>query len=309
MVGTELIGAAEFLAQPGSWRVTADILLQGIFGGFYIVPLYALIQQRSPAEHLARVIAGNNILNALLMVLSAGIAGVSLAAGLSIPGLLLLTAVFNAAVAVYIFTLVPEFLMRFLVWILVHLMYRIDKRGMENIPERGSAVLICNHVSFMDALVIAGCCRRPIRFVMHHEIFRVPVLHFIFKTARAIAIAPARSDKRMLEGAYDRVAEALRNGELVCIFPEGKITYDGELNPFKPGVQRIIRETPAPVIPMALCGLWGSFFSRRYGPAMMKIPRRFLSKIGFHVGKPVAPDDVTMSEMEEQVLALRGDWR
>ncbi len=308
-IGPELAGALEFLAQTGSWRIAADILLMGVFGGFYIVPLYALVQQRSPAEHRSRVIAGNNILNALFMVGSALLAIGMLGVGLSLPELLLVAALLNAAVAIYIYTLVPEFLMRFLVWIIVHLMYRIDKEGLDNIPDRGPAVLICNHVSFMDALILAGCCRRPIRFVMHYSIFRIPLLRFIFKTAKAIAIAPAKVDRRMLEGAYERVADALANDELVCIFPEGEITHDGEMNRFRPGVQRIVRESPVPVIPMAMQGLWGSFFSRRYGPAMMKIPRRFFSRIGLVAGPPVSATEVTAELMQQQVLALRGDRR
>ncbi len=304
----DLMGAAAFLAQPGSWRIAADVALQGLFGGFYIVPLYALIQQRSPPEHRSRIIAGNNVLNALFMVLS-GLTAMGLhATEVQTPTLLLFAAGLNALVAIYIFSLVPEFLMRFLVWMLVHIMYRIEKRGMEHIPAHGPALLICNHVSFMDALIIAGCCRRPIRFVMHYSIFKIPVLNFIFRTAGAIAISPARENKVMLQGAYDRVAEALSDGELVCIFPEGQITHDGQLNAFRSGIQRIVRRTPVPVVPMALQGLWGSFFSRCHGRAMMKIPRRFFSRIGIVVGEPVPANLVTAAGLREQVLRLRGSW-
>ncbi|TVR65733.1 MAG: MFS transporter [Candidatus Competibacteraceae bacterium] len=303
-----LIGALEFLSSATNWRIAADILLMGLFGGFYIVPLYSLVQQRSAPSHRSRVIACNNIINALFMVLSAVLAIVLLGLGLTIPQFLLLTALFNAVVAVYIFTLVPEFLMRFIVWILVNLVYRLKVRDLEHIPEKGPAVVVCNHVSFMDALVIIGSCRRPIRFVMDHEIFQIPVLSFVFRTAGAVPIAPARKDPETLEQAYARVAGYLEAGEVVGIFPEGRLTGDGEIGPFKTGIERIIQRTPAPVVPMALRGLWGSFFSRRHGKAMRHFPRRFWSRIELVVGEPVSPEQATSARLREQVVQLRGDW-
>ncbi|MCC9000400.1 MAG: MFS transporter, partial [Candidatus Contendobacter sp.] len=284
--GGELLGMLAFLAQAGSWRVVADIVLIGIFGGIFIVPLYALVQQRSDPEHLSRVIAGNNVLNAIFMVAAALIAVLLLDQGLSIPQLLLVMAIFNAAVAVYIFTLVPEFLMRFIVWMLVNIGYRLKARGLEHIPDEGPAVVVCNHISYMDALVVIGCCRRPIRFVMDHQIFKIPLLSFVFRTAGAVPIASARENPEILERAYDRVARYLEEGEVVGIFPEGRLSQDGEIGPFKTGIERIIQRTPVPVIPMALRGLWGSFFSRRYGKAMGAFPRRFWSRIELIVGEP-----------------------
>jgi 1-acyl-sn-glycerol-3-phosphate acyltransferase len=306
--GGELLGALAFLSQPGSWRIVLDVVLIGMFGGFFIVPLYALVQQRSEPRQLSRVIAGNNILNALFMVVAAIIAVVMLDRGLNIPQLLLLMAIFNAAVAVYIFGLVPEFLMRFIVWMLVNIGYRLRTRGLEHIPEEGPAVVACNHVSYMDALVVIGCCRRPIRFVMDHQIFRIPLLNFVFRTAGAIPIAPARENPEILKQAYDRVARYLEEGEVVGIFPEGRLTEDGEIGPFKSGIEQIIQRTPAPVVPMALRGLWGSFFSRRYGKAMSHFPRRFWSRIELVVGEPVPPERATSALLREQVVALRGDW-
>ena len=307
--GGELLGVLAFLSQPGSWRVVMDVVLIGMFGGFFIVPLYALVQQRSEPSHLSRVIAGNNILNAVFMVAAAIIAVVMLDQGLNIPQLLLLMAIFNAAVAVYIFGLVPEFLMRFIVWILVNIGYRLKTRGLENIPDEGPAVVVCNHVSFMDALVVVGCCRRPIRFVMDHQIFKIPLLNFVFRTAGAIPIASARENPDLLKRAYDRVARYLEAGEVVGIFPEGRLTADGEIGPFKSGIEQIVQRTPAPVIPMALRGLWGSFFSRRYGKAMSHFPRRFWSRIELTVGEPIPAEQATSTLLRERVMALRGDWR
>lgn len=303
-------GAWEFLRDPAHWRILADLVLLGAFGGFYIVPLYALVQMRSEASHRSRVIAGNNILNALFVVASAVVAIGLLEAGLTIPQLFLAAALFNAAVALYIYTLVPEFLMRFLIWLLVHTVYRLEKSGLENIPESGPAVLVCNHVSYVDALVIAAACPRPVRFVMDHQIFRIPVLSFIFRTGRAIPIAPAREDPKALERAYDEIAKALAEGDLIGIFPEGIITYDGKLNPFKPGVKKIIDRTPAPVVPLALRGLWGSFFSRHGGPAMTnwsRILRRIYSRISLVAGPAVPPGEATPEGLHDVVLGLRGD--
>jgi 1-acyl-sn-glycerol-3-phosphate acyltransferase len=308
--GGPLIGAAEFLARGGSWRILADLLLIGLFGGFYIVPLYALIQTRSERSHQSRIIAGNNILNAFFMVCSAAMAVLLLAAGFTIPQMFLVVALLNAAVAVYIYTLVPEFLMRFLVWLLIHSVYRLDKSGLEKVPDEGAAVIVCNHVSFVDALIIAAACRRPIRFVMDHHIFRIPVLSFIFRTGKTIPIAPKKEDPALLEKAYDEIDAALRAGDLVGIFPEGRITDTGELYPFRPGITRILNRCPVPVVPLALRGLWGSFFSRIDGRAMSQLSRlRPLRKIALVAGDAVAPERASPEALQQTVLSLRGDWR
>ena len=295
----------------GGWDVALDCALIGLFGGLFIVPLYALILQRSPESHRARIIACNNIMNAGFMVLAAALAILWLEVlGLTIPQLFILAAVLNAAVAVYIYSLVPEFLMRFLTWILVSVMYRVKVRGLENIPERGPALIVCNHVSFMDPLVIGGTVRRPVRFVMDHNIFRIPVLNFIFRTARAIPIAPAREDEHALQRAFDRVDAELADGEIVCIFPEGKLTKDGEINEFKRGVEKILERRPVPVVPMALRGLWGSFFSRREGKApMTKLPSRFWSRIEMVVTAPVHGNDASATGLQKIVSGLRGEWQ
>jgi 1-acyl-sn-glycerol-3-phosphate acyltransferase len=307
-VAHETLG--QFMRDPGHWRVLGDLLLIGTFGGFYIVPLYALIQTRSEPSHRSRIIAGNNILNALFIVGSAGIAIGLFAAGFTIPQLILITALLNAAVAIYIYTLVPEFLMRFLVWLLIHSVYRLEKSGLENIPEQGPAVLVCNHVSFVDALIIAAACRRPTRFVMDHNRFKTPLLNFIFRTGRAIPIASSRDDPALLNQAYDEIAKGLEQDDLICIFPEGRCTDDGEMHTFRPGIKRIVERTPVPVVPMALRGLWGSMFSRIEGSAMSKPFRRgMFSKIGLVVGAPVAPQAATPEGLQSQVLAMRGDWR
>jgi 1-acyl-sn-glycerol-3-phosphate acyltransferase len=303
------IGVGDFVRSLHCGRIALDLALLGVFGGFFIVPLLALVQHRSAPEHRSRIIAGNNIINAAFMVVAAILGIVLRMAGFTIPQLFLCTAVMNACVAVYIYTLIPEFLMRFLVFLLVHTIYRVRQRGGDNLPDEGAAVLVCNHVSYVDALVIAAACRRPIRFVMDHQIFRIPVLNFIFRTSHAIPIAAAKEDPTMKARAFDAVAHALEEGELVCIFPEGRLTADGELSPFRPGVEQIIQRTPVPVVPMALRGLWGSFFSRKDGPAMRRPFRRVWSHIELVCGAPLAATAATAASLQAAVLELRGEAR
>ncbi|MDC8013505.1 MFS transporter [Tahibacter soli] len=301
---------AQLLSQPWVWRVLVDIFLMAVFSGFFIVPLFALIQTRSDPARRSRVIAANNILNALFMVVAAGLSAVLLnAAGLSIPGLLLATALMNAVVAIYIYTLVPEFLMRFLSWILVNTLYRIKLDGLERIPDTGAALLVCNHVSYMDALIIGGSVRRPVRFVMYYKIFNIPVLSFIFRTAKAIPIAGSKEDPELLAKAFDAVDATLAEGELVCIFPEGGLTRDGDIAQFRSGVEKILARRPVPVVPLALRGLWGSVFSRRdTALGRSRLPRRFWSKIGLAASDPVPAAEATAEALEAKVKTLRGDW-
>jgi 1-acyl-sn-glycerol-3-phosphate acyltransferase len=302
--GSELIGLAAFLQLDGSFRIIADIVLLGMFGGFYIVPLFALVQQRSDPEHLSRVIAGNNIINALLMVLSAVMAIVLLGAGVTIAQLFLVIALLNAAVAIYIYTLVPEFLMRFLVWILIHSVYHVRKQGLENIPDQGPAVLVCNHVSYVDAMIIAGCVRRPIRFVMYYRIYNLPLLHFVSRTARAIPIAGAFEDRKLMEKAFEEVDRALQAGDIVCIFPEGRLTADGTMHKFRTGVERIIKRRPVPVIAMCLYGLWGSAFSRHQGFLLWRIIKGIRSRIDLTISSPHRPQEVTAAKLQHEVAAM-----
>ena len=302
------VGVGDFLARPGTGRILFDLAMISLFGGFFVVPLYALIQTRSEKSHQSRIIAANNILNAAFMVVAAGLAAIYLHLGVTVPQLFLVTALLNAAVATFIFALVPEFLMRFLAWLLIHSVYRLRKAGLANIPEEGPAVIVANHVSFVDAVVIMGASPRPIRFVMDHNIFRTPVLSFIFRTGKAIPIAGRKEDPALMEQAFDEAARALAAGDLVGIFPEGKISDTGELLPFRSGVTRILERTPVPVVPMALRGLWGSFFSRKGGPAMTKPFRRGLfSKIELVVGKAIPPDRAAPEVLQAEVLRLRGD--
>jgi len=302
------LGAAAFLHLAGSTRVLLDLGLIGLSGGLFIVPLYALIQTRSEPTHRSRIIAGNNILNAAFMVTSAILAIVLLKVGFTIPQLLLVAALLNAAVAIFIYTLVPEFLMRFLAWMLIRVLYRIRVEGLDNIPEKGAAIIVCNHVSFVDALIVGGSVRRPLRFVMYHKIYNIPGLNFLFRTMRAIPIAPAKEDPELLRRAFDEIDAALKNGELIGLFPEGGLTPDGEIQTFKTGIDRILEREPVPVVPMAVCGLWRSLWSRRDSRlGRMRLPRRFRAKITLIAVAAMSPAQANAATLEDAVRRLRGE--
>lgn len=296
----------ELLRQSQAWLVLGDIFGIGLFGGFYIVPLYALIQARTPENQRARVIAANNILNALFMVVSAIVSILFLSfAGFSIPELFLVVSLMNIAVNSYIFKIVPEFSMRFMIWLLSHSMYRVEHRGLAQIPDEGAALLVCNHVSFVDALLIGGAVRRPIRFVMYYKIYNLPVLNFIFRTAGTVPIAGRNEDLLIYDAALKKIAQYLQDGELVCLFPEGKLTTDGELNEFKAGVETVLTTSPVPVIPMALQGLWGSFFSRDPSKGLF---HRLWSRVTLVAGPPL-PATTDRLALQAAVNALRGTQR
>lgn len=302
----ELRGLAEFVRAPGSWRVMADFVWIAIFGGLYIVPLYSLVQQRSAATHRSRVIAGSNILGAIFMVAASLMLAGLLYAGLSVPQVFAVIGVMNAAVAAYIYKTIPEFLFRFVAWLVANVMYRMRVVGMENVPEEGPALLVCNHVSFVDWLIIASACDRPPRFVMYHGYSDMPVVRWIFRDAKVIPIAPAQESRDTLAAAFDRIAEELEAGKLVCIFPEGKLTRDGEMNAFRSGVERILARTPVVVVPMAIKGMWGSYFSRHDDRALRQPFRRIWSRVALVVGPPLPPGEATAARLSRRVARLAG---
>lgn len=296
----------QFTAIPGHWRVMADLALLSLFAGLYSVPMYALIQLRAQPTHRARIIAANNILNALFMIASSVIAGALLKAGMTIPQIFLLVGLANAVVAFYIFMLVPEYLLRFIAWVASRIVYRFKVKGDENIPVEGAAILVCNHVSFVDAVLLMAASPRPIYFVMDHRIFQVPVLGWLFRLAKAIPIASQKEDPAVYEAAFERAAQVLREGDLLAIFPEGAITKDGQLGEFKGGIMKVLERQPVPVIPMALTNLWGSFFSRieRAGAMVRPFRRGVFSRVGLNVGPAVAPAGVSPAGLRGTVEEL-----
>lgn len=299
--------AGAFMARPAHWRVLIDLALLSLSAGLFSVPMYALIQLRTSPSHRARIIAANNILNALFMIGSSLLAGGLIAAGVSLPTLFLLLAIANAMVALYIFLLVPEYLLRFIAFCVSRAMYRFRVLGDENIPLEGPAVIISNHVSFMDAVLIMAASPRPIRFIMDHRIFATPALGGVFRLAKAIPIASRQDDAQTYEAAFAAARQVLDEGDLLGIFPEGAITRDGQLQPFRGGVLKILQANPVPVIPIGLSNLWGSFFSRiEQGRAMVRPFRRgSFSRVTLRAGPPIAPHEASLEIMTDWVSLLQ----
>jgi 1-acyl-sn-glycerol-3-phosphate acyltransferase len=299
------MSAMAFIQQVENWRLMFDIAMVSAFGGLFVVPLQALIQQRSGEKNRAQIIAANNVLNAIFMVASAAIGILALVViELTIPEYFCVLAIMNIVVAAYIYSRVPEFVLRFFIWILGHTIYRVQDKGLENIPENGPAVLVCNHVSFVDAMLIGGTYHRPIRFVMDRSIAEMKGLKTFFKIAKTIPICSPKADIDAYENAFKRIKEELDKGELICIFPEGKLTTDGEVDKFKAGIERILKESPVPVVPMALGGLWGSFFSHKNGHALTTRPKRFWSKVTLTAAPCQPADTATALSLEQSVKAL-----
>jgi 1-acyl-sn-glycerol-3-phosphate acyltransferase len=306
-----VMGITAFMAQPAHWRVLFDLAMLSLFAGLYSVPMYALIQLRAQATHRARIIAANNILNALFMIGSSVIAGLLLKMGMTIPQIFLLVGLANAVVAFYIFMLLPEYLLRFVAWVASRFIYRFKISGDEHIPVQGAAILTCNHVSYVDAVLLMAASPRPIYFVMDHRIFKQPVLGALFKLAKAIPIAPRSEDPAAYEAAFEAAAKVLRDGDLLAIFPEGGITKDGTLQLFKGGIMKILGNAEcdsvtAPVIPMALTNLWGSYFSRieKDGAMVRPFRRGVFSRVGLNVGVALQPEQVQPDILHARVTAL-----
>jgi 1-acyl-sn-glycerol-3-phosphate acyltransferase len=296
------------VADAGYRRVAIDLLGIGIFGGLFIVPLYAFVQKETPEDRRAKVIAALNVFNAMFMVVSALMAVIMLGViGISIPEFFLVLSIMNLIVAGFVYQQLPEFVLRFIVWVMSHTAYRVKHQGLENIPDQGPALLVCNHVSYVDALVIAGAVRRPVRFVMDHHIFGTPLLGGIFRMARVIPIGSKSSAPDIYQQAFERIDEELEAGHVVCIFPEGRLSTDGEIASFRSGVDLILQRRPVPVVPMALRGLWGSFFSHCGGPAMRHLPKRFWSRIELLAEPPLPPEDASAEMLEVRVKDLRGN--
>ncbi|MDE1313479.1 MFS transporter [Vibrio aestuarianus] len=297
-----------FLSYQPLWPLFFYLLMIGVSGGIFIVPLYALMQQQAKVTQRAQVIAALNIYNSLFMVGSAILGIVCLTIlELSIPQLFVILALLNLFVTLYLCLQVPMFLVRFLVWILTHTMYRVNHKNLHHLPEKGGALIVCNHVSYMDALLLSAVCPRLIRFVMEEDYANLPTLRRFLKRAGVIPISA--SNRSSIRRAFSEVEQALAEGHIVCIFPEGQLTADGKIHEFMRGMDIILKRSPVPVIPMALKGLWGSYFSRVKGQACRGLPTRFWSRLEIEAGEPVAPLQATTQVMQEKVIQLRGDWR
>ena len=303
----ETRSAMGMLSSWGTLKVLLALLGLATCGGLFIVPLYSHLQVNTPDEYRSRNIAASNIMDALFLILSAVFAIFCFSIGVSIQNLFVIVALMNIAIALFIFLRAPEFILRMGAWLLVHSLYRIGKQDLKNIPREGPALLICNHISFVDPVILGAIVDRPVRFVMYHKIYELPIAHHLFKQAKAIPIASAKADPDLLNKAYDDIADTLENGELVCIFPEGGLTPDGDIKAFKRGTEKILARTPVPVVPMALQGLWGTWFSRAGGHAMKGWPRNWLKKITLITGEMIQPEDAKLEYLQQRVEELRNN--
>lgn len=303
----QLLTLSEVIFWPGTYWVVFNLTMIAFSAGLFIVPLYAFLQIRSDEKHRSRIIAVNNIFNSLFMVVS-GLMGMALfQLGFSVLDVFRIAAVLNVLATIYILTMAPEFFLRLVSWILVHSIYRIKKQDLDNIPKSGPALLVCNHVSFVDPALLLAVIPRPARFVMWYGFYELPVAGRLFRWLKSIPIGNRRERPELVQQAFDDVAEALENGQLVVIFPEGGITRTGEMAKFQPGIDDIIKRTPVPVVPLALRGMWGTWLSREGGRAMKGLPKAFMKQITVVAGKPVPADQASRLVMQEQVKELRGD--
>jgi len=305
--------AGAVAAAPGDGqiplRLALDLLGLGLAGGVFVVPLYALMQERSASDERSRIVGANNIVNAIFMVGAAGF-GIALSAlGASAAHILAAGAALSLVATCITAALTRDFVLRLLVGRVVRAIYRVRTDGLENLPDHGPALVVANHVTYTDALVLGGLCRRPVRFVVYHRIYSQPLLRWFFRLVRAIPIAPKSEDPTQLARALEEIDRALAEGEIVGIFPEGKLTRDGELDEFRPGIERILAARPVPVVPVALRGLWGSFFSYAGGAPLRKWPRRVWSRIEVVFGRSVAPAAASAERLRARVAELRGHRR
>lgn len=287
----------------------------GAAGGVFIVPLYATMQGRAKRSETSRVIAANNIVNAVFMVAAAGYATWRLGSA-SLGQVIVEIGVAQLVVSIGALGAVGRDLFRLLFRRTIRAMYRVDAKGFEHIPMEGAGLVICNHESFVDAFVVGGLAPRTMRFIMDHRMAKLPGMKTFFRYSKAIPIAPRSEDVNALSRAMDLVDEALANGELICIFPEGKCTRDGEVDVFKSGVEKILARRRAagqsvPVVPVGLLGLWGGFFSYFRGFPMKSLRKRAAGRplrapLRVRVGAAL-PSTTSANALRDAVLALRGE--
>ncbi|TDR50631.1 1-acyl-sn-glycerol-3-phosphate acyltransferase [Halomonas ventosae] len=201
----------------------------------------------------------------------------------------------------------PRPFLRWLVFLLVHLVYRLRFRGRHHIPPRGPAIVVCNHVSFMDALVVGGASPRPLRFLMDKPIYESPWLNWLFRLVGAIPVDADRRDPGSVRRALIEVSHALRQGEVVMVFPEGRLTPDGEVHPFRRGLELILARDAVPVVPAGLAGLWGSWTSHHGGKALTKPPRRFRARVALFFGEPLPAGEASRRNVEARVRSLKAE--
>ncbi|MBL7114731.1 MAG: MFS transporter [Kiritimatiellae bacterium] len=305
--GLALCCAAFFIVSPTLRTTRTLAFLMGVNSGLFIVPLNAFIQYRSPAQRRGEILACANFLSFVGVALSAAtIMLFSTVSGLDPAGSFLILAVLTAVLVVVTVWMLPDFLTRFVVLMITRMFYRIRTQGLENVPIEGGAVLVSNHVSWVDALLIAATQQRRIRFVMARDIASWRPARWLFRLMRVIPVA-SNDPPRELVASLDKARKALTDGYIVCIFAEGGVTRNGTLGAFKGGVERIIKGVDVPVIPVYIGGAWGSIFSYYGGRLLWSFPRKVPYPVWVIFGKRMT-GDVTPFEIRQQVSLLSGQW-
>lgn len=297
------IGIVQLLSTFSGWRITIDLLGLAASGGLFMVPLYSYLLDRGEDGERAQLIGGLNIINALFIV--GGLAGVFalLGAGLSERALFGILAAVHAGWAIACVVFLPKATMRLTAEFLIRLFYRPRFTGLQHVPDEGPGLLVCNHVSYLDFMVLMAAIRRPHRFVIWHSFTEIPVAGVLPRQYEVIPVSSDPEHRKLLVAAFKEIGTALGNGELVIIFPEGSLPYELGIQPFMKGLQLILKRDPVPVVPMALNGLWGSMYSRKNGAAFRswRPPKR---QIWLTAESPVAPEDATLERLQDEVETL-----
>ena len=303
---TELRTLFEVLAIPGALWAIFYLIMIAFFSGLFIVPLYTFMQTRSAEHQRSRVIAVNNIINSLFMVVAGGLGILLVSMGLTVLQVFKVVAILNLIVTIFIICSISHYFIRHICWLLTHAAYRPKLENFHHIPEQGPALIVCNHVSFFDPPILYAHLPRPAKFLMWYGFYELPIIGRCFSWVKAIPIGTRKKRPDLVEQAFDEIAAELESGGLVVVFPEGGITRDGDMNKFQPGIDQIIKRTPVPVIPVAIRGMWGTWSSRHLGNAFRGIPKSLFKKITLAAGEPVAPEQANRLSMLEKVEALRG---
>ena len=277
-----------------------NLTLIGFFGGLFAVPLNALLQQRSGDAEKGRLMATNNFLNMVAILIASGaLALLSDRLRLAPERILLVFGALTLLSSVYVLAIVPEFLVRFTLWSFTHTIYRIRIVGQEHVPFRGPALLVCNHLSHVDGALVGSCVQRFIRFLVYRPYYEHWALHRLLKLMKAIPIGPGREALASLEQAR----RELQNGHVVCIFAEGSISRTGNLLPFKRGFERIVDALDVPIIPVYLDRVWGSIFSFKGGRFFWKWPVRVPYPVTVAFGAPM-PSTTSAAEARLAMMEL-----
>lgn len=297
------------LGLTGSARVPAFvlILLMGVSGGLFIVPIHAFIQLRSPKKRRGQVLAASNFLGWVGVLLASGliylVCGVL---GASSAGMFIVLGVLTFVLSVITVILLPDFLVRFLCVMLTRLCYRIKVAGIENVPTDKSALLVCNHVSWVDALLLAATQQRRIRFIMDKGFYNKPLLKPICKLMGVIPISAIDPPKKIISSLRQAKA-AMDEGFMVCIFAEGVITRSGMMAEFKAGFERIMKGSKYCIIPVYLGGVWGSVFSYYNGKVVSMLPKKFPYPVSIHFGKSM-PAESSVDQIRQKVTELSCEY-